>query len=217
MSRRIPRVLLALVLVLAVAPLGSAVGSVAPAVAPTTGVTLDPATHDGSAGWYLSAPSVSFTTDQDSTVHYAWNGGAESTITAVSGVPAFVDPAPEGVGMLSAYSVNSSDETETPEITKLALVDSIPPSRPGGLQVNLDTAGFPTLTWSASADSGSGLDGYTVYRNLAGPPFQPSDAIGTADSEFYVDADAPLVSVFYAVIARDEAGHQSLLSDAVTE
>lgn len=184
--------------------------------APTTLLSLDPPSPSGLNGWWLSPPDVFATVNQDSVVHYAWSGGAETTIAVAAAVPQHLGVAPEGVGILSAYSVNSSGETETPPVSVITASDSNPPSQPTDLSADVDPGPVIELTWSPSTDAVSGVTGYTVYRNLTGPPFSLGDAVGTVAGTAYSDSDVPPVAlVYYAVGAWDQAGHHSLLSTAL--
>jgi len=186
------------------------------AAAPTTTVAFDPAIPDGLSGWWRTAPAVSVTCDQAATVYYRWTGSSQATLAVSAGVPAFIGSAPQGTNVLTVYSVNAAEETETPPVQKAAAVDSNPPVRPAGVVAVPSADGSVTLTWSASADVGaSGTTSYTVYRNGTGPPFFVGDAIGTTSSTGLVDTTAPWGLSYYAVAAWDGAGNLSLLSDAV--
>jgi YD repeat-containing protein len=88
--------------------------------------------------------------------------------------------------------------------------DTIPPSVPTGLTAGSVTAGQAAFSWAASTDTGgSGLRGYTVFRNGA--------QIGTTATNSYNDTTVvPGATYSYTVSAQDGAGNSSAQSSALS-
>ena len=191
---------------------------VVPAAAPTTTISLDPPVPSGLNGWWSTAPIASLTSNQDSTIYYGWGPSPDTTVAATAGNPIVIGPAPEGVSILKAYAVNGTDETETPAAQQAVTVDSLAPDQPTGLAATPGAGPTVALDWNDVSDNGaSGMNRYTVYRNLTGPPFSPGEAVGNPTTSDFIDSTSvPIGILYYAVAAYDNAGNQSLLSDAVT-
>lgn len=162
---------------------------------------------------WRNPPLLSVTSDQDGTVHYDWGSG-DTTVAADAGSPVSLGIAPEGVSTLRAFCVSSLGETGTvPQVT--ISVDSELPPFPDVPMPSL-TGGRVHLAWDPVTDAMSGLAGYTVYRNLVGPPFSAGDAVAfVTGPSFTDDAGSGSGVWYYAVSARDRAGNESMLSDAV--
>jgi putative cell wall-binding protein len=189
------------------------------ATAPDTLLSLDPSSPTGTPPWYVAAPQVRATCDQDATLYYGWVGSAEQTMAVSAGVPVSLGFAPEGVATMEAYAV-SFGVTETTPAQQTVRTDSIPPARPSGLGADTD-GGDTVLEWSSTTDGGdpsdaSGLFGYYVYRNQDGVLFQTSDRIGFTSQTSLPDPDEPGPTAWwYAISARDVAGNESFLTDAI--
>ncbi|HEX9094188.1 MAG TPA: cell wall-binding repeat-containing protein, partial [Coriobacteriia bacterium] len=168
--------------------------------------------------WWLTPPLVIVRPDQDGVVHWAWDAAAESTMAVTGGLETILGPAPEGTRHLSAYTVNSLGETETPGIALIASTDSRVPSQPGALTVTEESGVGIRLRWTDSVDPspGSGLAAYRVFRRSTAPPFEVSDVIATLGSATLEYLDTPPSSsdpYYYAVSTVDVAGNESALSD----
>jgi hypothetical protein len=86
-------------------------------------------------------------------------------------------------------------------VTVSNVVDTSPPSAPGGLTGTADGPTSVTLTWSASHDD-VGVTGYEVARE--------GTVLGTVTTLGYADAAAPAgATVHYTVVALDAVGHRS--------
>ncbi len=95
---------------------------------------------------------------------------------------------------LSAKATDNAGATTTSSTVNItvnaATTDTTAPSVPSGLAATSQTSASITLTWSASTDNsgGSGVAGYSVYRNgtLVGSPATPSftDSALQADTAY---------------------------------
>jgi fibronectin type 3 domain-containing protein len=88
------------------------------------------------------------------------------------------------------------------------VADSTAPTVPGDLTATV-AADDVTLTWTASTDA-VGVIAYDIHRGTT-PEFVPavSNRIAEATTTTYLDQDRPNGTIFYKVIARDEAGNPS--------
>ncbi len=189
------------------------VPALAHAVPPYTTVAYDPATPDGSPPWYVTAPAISFTSDQDGTLFYSVDGAPEQSLPATAGQAVGIGEVTEGVHPVVFYSANSLGATETPRNVTV-YCDPTAPSRPETLGVTRLSGSSYQVQWTASADGMSGLDRYVIYRNSIGPSFAPQDEVGDTTGLTFLDAAPPLEGVWwYAVGALDNAGNLSALSD----
>ena len=181
---------------------------------PTTVLTLDPTSPDGVPPWYVSSPEVVATPDQSGTLHWWWDDGAVTTTIVTTSTPVSLGFMPEGPHIIQAFTV-SAEGTESVPATASAQVDSIPPTQPQGLSGSPES-GDVVLDWDASTDSGSGVDGYYVYRNEDGLVYSVGDRIAfVASGDTFTDTDdLGGAARWYAVSARDEAGNEGLLTAA---
>ena len=170
-----------------------------------------------SCGFSSAGPSMSNTQPQLEAL--ASNGGSTQTMAlpaasaAVNAIPATVTGCmgstdqrgvvrPQGPGCdIGAYEVVSSGGGITP------------PTTPTGLHATSVTASAVTLSWNQSTERfGSGVTGYTVYRN--------GSAIGStggpAATSFTDTTVAPATVYSYAVDAFDGGGRHSARSATIT-
>ncbi len=209
------RLVVAICLMVSVAAPTAASAGVTTAAVPTTVIVLDPDTPDGLGGWYLSAPDVYLTSDSTGTVYWDWGFG-ESSAPVLPGVPVLAGYPPDGLQVISAYTVSSEGETEAPPVQAVTQVDSDPPPQPQSLEGTVVVGSVVSLNWAETVDAVSGTTGYSVFRNLVGPPFSGADLISSTTLPTFTDVSTPLAgSVFYAVQAHDAAGHASPVSDAI--
>ncbi|WP_281354056.1 endo-1,4-beta-xylanase [Phytoactinopolyspora halotolerans] len=92
--------------------------------------------------------------------------------------------------------------------------DTTPPTQPGAPQISDVTSNSASLTWSASSDSGgSGLAGYSVYREQSG-----NDQLLASPSTNSVTLTGldPQTQYSVYVVARDGAGNTSSPSTAAS-
>jgi PQQ-dependent dehydrogenase (s-GDH family) len=94
------------------------------------------------------------------------------------------------------------------QLSTTAVSDPVPPSAPNNLNASYITNTTFQLNWAASSDN-VGVTGYDVYRN--GIKINANNIIGTSYS---VNGLLPNTAYNMTVVARDEAGNQSPLSDA---
>jgi putative cell wall-binding protein len=197
------------------ATLSAAMPAVALAAPPVTILTLDPAGPDGSGGWWRNAPAAYATVNQTATLYYTFDT-TQTMLAVTPGVLTFLDFAPQGAVTLKARAVNEAEETGT-LVAVPTHVDSDAPSRPGNLTAT-PVGSAITLRWSKSTDTVSGTSGYRLYRNVTGPPFDPSQLVTFVSAPTTSFADHPSSSgtLYYGVSSIDRAGNESALSDAVT-
>jgi len=86
------------------------------------------------------------------------------------------------------------------------------PSTPSGVQVSA-ASGQPVVTWNTSTDDGT-VDSYDVWRiSATGSPGGVPAKIGTTSDLTYTDASAPNGTNVYQVVATDNDGNKSQLSN----
>src|SRR5713101_7977120 len=102
-------------------------------------------------------------------------------------------------------------------IARAQTTDTIPPTPPTGLVATASSCGQVDLSWGASADNvgGSGLKAYSIWRSDNGVNTVTSTGASRAwfDDTIYVKSSG---TMSYYVVAVDNAGNQSLPSNAVT-
>lgn len=204
-----------LAIVVALACAAVSLPAVAFAAAPVSSVGLAPSTPDGLNGWWVTSPLVSAASDQDGTLHWSWDAGAETTVAVLAGTPVSLGFAPDGSHTLSVWSENAAAEAEFPPVLVTTHSDPLPPDQ----VLNLAGTTVPSvgidLSWDAASDPASGVDGYVVYRSVT-QEFLRSDVIAYIPGTSYRDVPPPTSDHFwYAVSAIDVAGNESLLSDSV--
>ena len=154
--------------------------------------TLDPA----SAFVQIGAVGVNVRTYRDlgltqSTTHYYQVRAFGSTNPASGVTDAF-----------SAYSNIASATTKA---------DTRAPSVPSGLRALASSCDQINLSWTASTDSGSGVQGYKVYRGGVFLKQVPAPATSTTDAGLLAST-----TYSYAVSAVDRAGNESNKSGSVS-
>lgn len=179
---------------------------------PSTTITLDPALPNGTPPWYVTAPEVKATADQNGVLHYWWAGDPETTVAVTSGTPVSLGFANEGVHVMYAYTV-SAGGTETPPAERAVYLDMSGPTRPSGFSGS--TGDAVSLSWQASTDAVSGVAGYYVYRGDVPDLWDPSDRIAFITDTQYTDDADPGDMWWYAVSARDVAGNESFITDSI--
>ena len=89
--------------------------------APETSLTVEPLEPDGDAGWYETTVTITFTANEQATIHYRWD--SEATQTASSPVQII---APEGEHTLTYHAVDRDGNIEEPR-TRDFKVDALSP------------------------------------------------------------------------------------------
>lgn len=178
--------------------------TLADTTAPTTAIQVTGGTL-GQNGWYTAAPSIALSSNESGTTWYQW--GSEEPLQ-------FVDSfqPPVGENVLTYWSVDSSENTETPKPTRTFKLDTTAPSTPGSFTAERSGANSVTLTWSASSDAESGVLGY-VYTQ-AGPQ-SGSGLIGSASTSYTINA-LPEGTYTFSLIARNNAGLASASTATLT-
>ncbi|MHB8840660.1 MAG: beta strand repeat-containing protein [Candidatus Aquicultor sp.] len=169
-------------------------------VAPVTALSTSPATTDGNNGWFKSAANVTLTSNEPGTIYYKWNTAPSYSV--------YTTPiaAPSGSNTIWYYSVDTSGNTETAG-SQTIKVDTTTPSpfalaspANGSFSANQR----PTLSWNASADTGSGLAKYLIKIDGATDQQVGSTVISTPTASPI--ADGPHT---WQIVAEDIAGNQT--------
>jgi glucose/arabinose dehydrogenase/fibronectin type 3 domain-containing protein/regulation of enolase protein 1 (concanavalin A-like superfamily) len=141
------------------------------------------------------------------------NGGATPHATVTT--PAYADSgltANTGYTYrVSAFDVAGNESALSAPVTVTTPdappPDGTPPTVPGSLTANAISSGRIDLAWQASADTGSGVAGYRVYRNGGTTP------VGSPTGTTFADTGlTPVTAYTYQVSAVDVAGNESALS-----
>jgi chitodextrinase len=104
---------------------------------------------------------------------------------------------------------NASMQSPAAIVATPATLDTTPPTAPTGLVATPTSSSRVTLTWNAATDNVA-VTGYIVYRN-------GSQLISVGNVTAYQDIFlAPATTYIYAIVARDAAGNESVLSGAAT-
>ncbi|UFS71404.1 hypothetical protein LPW11_04215 [Geomonas sp. RF6] len=91
------------------------------------------------------------------------------------------------------------------------LTDTTAPTAPANLAANSTIATKVNLTWSASTDTA--LAGYTVYRSVAGAPFEAIDTVAKETTAYSDLTVAAQTSYLYRVVAFDASRNLSAPSN----
>ncbi|MHB8840883.1 MAG: Ig-like domain-containing protein [Candidatus Aquicultor sp.] len=128
-------------------------------VPPVTSLSTSPSYPNGTNGWYKTAPTVVLSKNEAGTTSYQIDAGGELIYTGSFTIP-------EGKHTLTYYSYDTSSNTEITK-SKTFNVDVVAPT---SFDINAPTDGsftnnasYPTFSWSASSDAGSGLSKYQLF------------------------------------------------------
>jgi photosystem II stability/assembly factor-like uncharacterized protein len=170
-----------------------------------TTTTVVPVSPNGSSGWYVTTPTVSFavTPTVPAWTHYAWDSSALSTYSAPAAVPS------NGSHTLSFWSVDQAAmrSQESTKTLSLKLDTSAPSS-----SIVTVTPTSPTsldVSWTAAVDADSGIAYYTFYLDGS------AGATTTATSRT-VGGLSVNTTHSVQVRASNGAGLQSSMSSTVT-
>lgn len=158
-------------------------------------------------------------------VGLAWNASSDSC-TTVAGYRIYRGGTQIGTSAGTTYTDSTTSGTTTYSYTVAAYdsfgnvsaqstalsvttPDTIPPSVPTGLSAGTVLVTTASFSWTASSDSGgSGLAGYSVYRN--------GSVIATTAATSYSDSGLAAGGTYsYTVSAHDNAGNTSAQSSAL--
>jgi internalin A len=171
-------------------------------VLPLTTILSTPADPDGVGGWFVHQPRAALSTNvQGAAITYSLDGAPDASYLGTITIA-------EGAHTLAAYSTDVRSMAG-PTANVAFRVDTIAPTAPAlsALDVTTSTA---SLSWTPSADSGSGVASYTLHA-------ADGTVIDTAaDTQFVVDGLVPDTSYGYYVTAIDVAGNVSPPSNTVT-
>ncbi len=177
-------------------PLPTSGGVVVETEPPVTQLQLEPVSPDGSNGWYITYPTVSFTVNESATTFYQFTGSSLTTYTAPFRLSV------EGSIALRYYSIDLLDNKETTQVTYLK-IDASPPETNFTLPFSWQNT---TVTAQIEAsDSVSGIN-QVCYR-LNGGEWQTGNLVivgeeGTTSVECYAVNNAGLTSTPEVRIVR---------------
>jgi len=125
-------------------------------VAPITTLTksIDPA--DGHNGWYVTAPSITLSSNEIGSTYYSWTSAAGPYTLYAGPFPAI-----EGSQLLFYYSVDALSNAETPKVAALD-VDVTAPSSPTSVTATAVSTSTATIDWNDGTDAPSGIEYYDV-------------------------------------------------------
>ncbi|RZK56247.1 MAG: hypothetical protein EOO87_05895 [Pedobacter sp.] len=116
--------------------------------------------------------------------------------------------------LVSAIDTAGNAARSTPAY--VAIVDSIPPSKPIGLTASIDSLGVVKLRWEMGQEVD--LIGYNIYRaNSAKDQFNVINSAQVADNTFMdmVDVNSLTKNAYYKIVAFDKTTNPSAFSDVV--
>ncbi len=171
------------------------------AAAPTTTTSIAPSSANGSAGWYLTTPLITLTSNLPGTTYYSWAGpsGPWSAGTSVS--------VPSGTNTLWFYSTAVGSADETPKSFGPVRVDITAPGTPVVAASNV-TGSSVDLSWTAVADAHSGVGFYEIRDGA-------SLVATTSGTTRTMSGLVPGSSHTYTVTAVDVAGNSGSASAGV--
>ncbi|MBE0416840.1 MAG: cytochrome c3 family protein [Coriobacteriia bacterium] len=167
---------------------------------PTVTLTVVPAEPDGLAGFYVSTPLLTASTDETATVFYSFvSDGGPWTLWADPSSP--VAPA-EGVSTLHYYAVDAAGNA-SPVAARGFSVDTTAPDAPAGVSATAAGAAAIDVSWDPVPDATSGLSHYTLYRS------DGATVTVTGETSHTVTGLDPDTAYGFYVTAADAAGNVS--------
>lgn len=177
--------------------------TLADTTAPTTAIQVTGGTL-GQNDWYTAPPSITLTPDEPATTWYQWG-----TDEPLKYTDSFQPPVGENV--LTYWSADASENTETPKPTQTFKLDVTAPSIPGDFTAERSGPSSVTLSWSASSDAESGIASYTYVQ--AGPQ-SGSGLIGAALTSYTINS-LPDGTYTFKLMARNGAGLTSAYTETI--
>ena len=162
-----------------------------------------PASPDGLAGWYTTAPQVALSASEPATISYSTTSQT-GPFTDYTAPLAFTD----GANTLHYRATDTAGNTSA--VSSLTLdVDTSAPVAPSSIDATSSNYTSADVSWSGVGDGGSGLAYYRVY--------QDGSVLATATSTTY-QASALSTGTTYGfqVSAVDVAGNESSRSVTAT-
>ncbi|MFC5433798.1 CBM96 family carbohydrate-binding protein [Microbacterium suwonense] len=199
-------------------PSDAAQVSVADTSAPTqvTGVVAQPGQSGVTVGWQPADDDVAVTGYR---VHRG--SAADFTVSSANRVAEvadapYVDAAPSGIWFYKVVAVDAAGNAGPASDAAQAIVaDVSAPSAPSGVSASVSGADVG-LSWTASTDD-VGVVGYQVHRgSSAGFAVSTSSKVADVTGTSFTDADRPVGTWFYRVVAVDAAGNASGASAEVS-
>lgn len=127
---------------------------------PFTTFATNPASPNGSNGWFKTVPTIGLARNEAGTTYYQWDSTAAAGWTAYSGT---FNGKP-GQSTLYYFSADTYGNTETVR-SQVLKIDTKPPAAFDLLSPphNWSAPKSPSLSWLASSDTVSGLGKYQLY------------------------------------------------------
>ncbi|MEW6215632.1 MAG: chitobiase/beta-hexosaminidase C-terminal domain-containing protein, partial [Nitrospirota bacterium] len=172
---------------------------------PVTSLSNNPASPDGTNGWFINTPSITLSINNEpGTTYYRWH--FQSSWTTYTG--SF--NAPQGNNTLYYYSV---DLAGNPELVKSAAfkVDTQAPTAPSNVIAMPMSSSQINLSWNASTDATSGVGGYKIYNAGTG-----AELVTTTSTSYSFGGLPASTTYSYYVKAYDAAGNISGQSNTVS-
>ena len=170
---------------------------------PTVSAAATPASPDGLAGWYTTAPQVALSASEPATISYSTTSQT-GPFTDYTAPLAFTD----GANTLHYRATDTAGNTSA--VSSLTLdVDTSAPSKPAGVTVGGAGPTSLQLTWDAVVDAQSGLAYYRLYRD--------GSVLATSTTTTYTAAGLSNETTYsFEIQAIDVAGNSSPRSDPAT-
>lgn len=128
----------------------------------------------------------------------------------------YTDKLPKPTNFYKVAAIAFGDDTLYSFSVMALIIDTIPPTKPTGVEAVVDTNGIVSIKWKASPDSD--VEGYKVFRaNSLNEEFVQINqefAIETAYSDT-INLRTLSKNVFYAIAATDHNYNNSLLSNPI--
>ncbi len=114
------------------------------------------------------------------------------------------------------YVITAMNGGGSATASAMVTVDTTAPAVPVSLSATASGSTTVTLSWNASADSGTGVAGYSIFRCAGSSSCMPQAKVATSSSTSYKDTGLTAATAYrYAVAAYDNAGNVSANSGVV--
>ena len=171
---------------------------------PVTSLYVDPASPNGTNGWYNTKPTITLTSDRIGTTYYQWDSPNNWQVYPGSLTGNLI---PEGQHTLY-YCSASSGITETAN-SQAFKIDATPPSIPANVKAMPVCPCTIQLSWDVSTDNVA-TTGYNVYNG------SKQKIASTTGNSFSIGGLQPSTSYGFYVKAYDAASNMSDYSSVAT-
>lgn len=128
----------------------------------------------------------------------------------------YIDQSPQSTSYYRIRSVGENGQSSTSFPVLVQMTDSIPPARPHGLKVKVDTSGIVKLSWTPNDETD--LLGYKIYRsNFANAEFSEINHTLSPFTSYSDSINIKTLStkVFYKLAAFDKRMNRSAYSTVI--